>query len=105
MPYFFKVLAFALPPSQQNFYFVDLEVRPSKYLPSELKIEKMRKPVVFMSIIACTEQCQHQEDGYCMLQRVSQCGRPTLQNTCVDFLPRLQDSGQRLTDVAHPNEL
>ncbi len=40
-----------------------------------------------------------------MLQRVSQCGRPTLQNTCVDFLPRLQDSGQRLTDVAHPNEL
>ncbi len=58
-----------------------------------------------MSLIACTSPCVYQQDGYCSLDRAVSCGAPTRRDPCVNFVPRSQDGGQRLSDISHANEL
>ena len=98
--------AFGLPTSQQNFYFVDLYMYPAAPPFPDLKYRKL---VNSMSLIACTEPCRHQQDGYCTLTRVVAGGRPAVPVVvaCVNFVPRhqSQDSGQRLSDIADPDQL
>ena len=64
-----------------------------------------------MSLIACTDPCVYQIDGYCSLSRAASPGGG--QSGCVNFVPRsqpernstLQKSGHGLPDVGHPDEL
>ena len=64
-----------------------------------------------MSLIACTDPCVYQIDGYCSLSRAASPGGG--QSGCVNFVPRsqvkrnstLQKSGHGLSDVGHPDEL
>lgn len=59
-----------------------------------------------MSLIACTGDCLYQRDGYCTLQRAMSSGEPTGEHPCVNYVPKTsQDSGQRLPDIAHLDEL
>lgn len=61
-----------------------------------------------MSLIACTDPCIYQSDGYCTLSRAVSAGCPSEDLSCVHFLPRhggpLQEHRQRLSDVSHLNE-
>lgn len=62
-----------------------------------------------LSLIACTDPCVYQEDGYCSLSRAASPGQ--MGNCgCVNFVPRLQSvtgpsqqSGQSLPDIVHPD--
>ncbi len=58
-----------------------------------------------MSLIGCTSDCLYQKDGYCQLDQAMSSGEPSNAHPCVNYVPRSQDGGQRLPDVAHPNEL
>ena len=65
-----------LPPTQQNFYFVELEIYP------------LSIGVIPVSLIACTSACVYQQDGYCRLERASSYGVPCAESPCVNFVPR-----------------
>ena len=65
-----------------------------------------------MSLIACTDLCVYQKDGYCSLSRAASSGQPGI-GGCVNFVPcRLdapgsvpsQQGGQCLSDVGHPDQ-
>ncbi len=58
-----------------------------------------------MSLIGCTSDCLYQKDGYCQLDQAMSSGEPSSAHPCVNYVPRSQDGGQRLPDVAHPDEL
>ena len=58
-----------------------------------------------MSLISCTNDCLYQRDGYCLLERAMSSGEPDLDHPCVNYVPRSQDGGQGLSNVAHPDEL
>lgn len=59
-----------------------------------------------MSLIGCTNDCLYQRDGYCTLQKAMSSGEPSGEHPCVNYVPKTsQDSSQRLTDIAHLNEL
>ena len=58
-----------------------------------------------MSLIACTDPCVYQKDGYCSLSRAASSGSP-VQSGCVHFVPvqrpaASEQSGQGLPDVGH----
>ena len=67
--------------------------------------------MVPLSLIACTDPCVYQIDGYCSLSRAASPGGG--QSGCVNFGPRsqsernstLQKSGHSLPDVGHPDKL
>lgn len=59
-----------------------------------------------MSLIACTDPCVYQKDGYCSLSRAASSGEPG-QSSCINFVP-VQTSQKRrhgLPDVGHPDQL
>ncbi len=62
-----------------------------------------------MSLIACTDQCVYQQNGYCSLIRAGSRGEPSHQSPCVNFVPkrahRSQCGVERLPDVGNANEL
>ncbi len=59
-----------------------------------------------MSLIACTDPCVYQKDGYCSLSRAASSGEPG-RSGCVNFVPiqNSQQSGHGLPDVGHPDQL
>ena len=59
-----------------------------------------------MSLIACTDPCVYQKDGYCSLSRAASTGESG-KSKCVNFVPThtSQQSGQCLSDVGHPDQL
>ena len=61
-----------------------------------------------MSLIACTDPCIYQKDGRCSLSRAASAGSPGGLG-CVNFVPArpevLQQRGQSLPDVGHPDQL
>lgn len=59
-----------------------------------------------MSLIACTDPCVYQKDGYCSLSRAASAGEPG-QSKCVNFVPvrPSQQSGHGLADVGHTDQL
>ena len=59
-----------------------------------------------MSLIACTDHCVYQKDGYCTLSRANSRGEPCAESPCVNFVPRRSEhGGQRLTDIVDADEL
>lgn len=62
-----------------------------------------------MSLIACTDHCVYQQDGYCTLSLAGSSGRPSKKNPCVNYIPRKDEdsdnSTEDLADVADPDEL
>ena len=64
-----------------------------------------------MSLIACTDPCVYQIDGYCSLSRAASPGDG--RSGCVNFVARseyksnftLQDGGHGLPDVGHPDQV
>ncbi len=59
-----------------------------------------------MSLIACTDPCVYQKDGYCSLSRAASAGESG-QSKCVNFVP-MQTSQQRrhsFTDIGHADQL
>ncbi len=59
-----------------------------------------------MSLIACTDPCIYQKDGYCSLSRAASMDRPGPR--CVNFVPvrpESQERGQRLPDVSDADQL
>lgn len=60
-----------------------------------------------MSLIACTNDCFYQNDGYCTLERAVTSSLPLQSELCVNFVPRdgSQQDGQGLPDIFYPNEL
>lgn len=64
-----------------------------------------------MSLIACTDPCVYQIDGYCSLSRAASPGDGRF--GCVNFVARsevksnlpLQDCGHGLPDVGHPDQV
>ena len=61
-----------------------------------------------MSLIACTDPCIYQSDGYCRLSRAASSGGAGF-SKCVNFVPvtgrGLQQGGHGLPDIGHPDEL
>ena len=60
-----------------------------------------------MSLIQCTSPCIYQQDGQCTLVRAASQGPPN-PHRCLNFVPAkisLQQSGQGLPDISHPDEL
>lgn len=59
-----------------------------------------------MSLIACTDPCVYQKDGYCSLSRAASSGEPG-PSGCVNFVPTKpsQQSGHGLPDIGHPDQL
>lgn len=61
-----------------------------------------------MSLIACTDPCVYQKDGYCSLSRAASSGVPG-HGGCINFVPvcpeSSQQSSQRLPDVGDANQL
>lgn len=59
-----------------------------------------------MSLIACTDPCVYQKDGYCSLSRAASPGEPG-PSGCVNFVPTKlsQQSGHSLPNVSHPDQL
>ena len=57
-----------------------------------------------MSLIACTDPCVYQKDGYCSLSRAASSGEPG-QSRCVNFVPAQpsQQRGHRLPNVGDPD--
>ena len=64
-----------------------------------------------MSLIACTDPCVYQIDGYCSLSRAASPGDARL--GCVNFVPRepvedsraLQQRGHGFPDIGHPDQV
>jgi hypothetical protein len=56
-----------------------------------------------MGIIQCAENCRHQADGYCTLDKYSNV--TSLENSCPYFVSRLFDNGNRLCQVPDPYKL
>lgn len=59
-----------------------------------------------MSLIACTDSCVYQRDGYCSLSRAASSGEAG-PSSCINFVPRnpSQQSGHGLPNVGHPDQL
>lgn len=59
-----------------------------------------------MSLIACTDPCVYQKDGYCSLSRAASAGE-TGQSGCVNFVPvrPSKQGGHRLSNVGYPDQL
>ena len=61
-----------------------------------------------MSLIACTDPCVYQKDGYCSLSRSVSGGYPSETRSCVHFLPEsvaeLQNGGKGFTDIGNLNK-
>ncbi|MCI9156798.1 MAG: hypothetical protein HFF44_07665 [Lawsonibacter sp.] len=57
-----------------------------------------------MSLIACTDPCVYQKDGYCSLSRAASTGE-TSRSKCVNFVPaqHSQQGGHGLPDIGHPD--
>lgn len=57
-----------------------------------------------MSLIACTDPCVYQKDGYCSLSRAASLG-DVHHRGCVNFVPKqngsLQQRGHGLPDIGH----
>ena len=58
-----------------------------------------------MSLIACTDPCVYQKDGYCSLSRAASAGSPG-KSGCVHFVPTQyspdsKQSSQRFPNVGH----
>ncbi len=59
-----------------------------------------------MSLIACTDPCIYQKDGYCSLSRAASMDQPG--RRCVNFVPvcaELQQRGQGLPDIGDADQL
>ena len=64
-----------------------------------------------MSLIACTDPCVYQIDGYCSLSRAASPGDG--RSGCVNFVARneyksnftLQDGGHGLPDIGNPDQV
>ena len=64
---------------------------------------------ICVSLIACTDPCVYQKDGRCSLSRALSSGIPS-SGGCVNFIPinpyaALQQRGQGLPDIGHPDQL
>ena len=59
-----------------------------------------------MSLIACTDPCVYQKDGYCSLSRAASTGE-TGGSKCVNFVAvrPSQQGGHSLPDIGHPDQL
>ena len=59
-----------------------------------------------MSLIACTDPCIYQKDGYCQLSRAASAGESGCSG-CINFVPSgpIQQRGHSLPDVGHPDQL
>lgn len=61
-----------------------------------------------MSLIVCTDPCVYQAEGYCSLSRAVSAGCPSIEQSCLHFLPRhsagLENRGERLANVLHRND-
>ena len=59
-----------------------------------------------MSLIACTDPCVYQKDGYCSLSRAASAGELG-QSSCVNFVPvqNSEQCGHSFPDVGHPDDL
>ena len=57
-----------------------------------------------MSLIACTDPCVYQKDGYCSLSRAASAGELG-QSRCVNFVPvqNSEQCGHSFPDVGHPD--
>ncbi len=59
-----------------------------------------------MSLIACTDPCIYQKDGYCSLSRAASMDQPG--RRCINFVPVCADSqqrGQGLPDIGDADQL
>lgn len=54
-----------------------------------------------MSLIACTDSCVYQQDGYCTLERAASCGSPGPETACVNFVPRRNSCANNQPDFGH----
>ncbi len=61
---------------------------------------------MILSLIACTDPCVYQKEGYCSLSRAASAGEPG-GSGCVNFVPvrPSQQGGHSLPDVGHPDQL
>jgi len=61
-----------------------------------------------MSLIACTDSCIYQQDGYCSLSRAMFGSSPNSQSRCVYFVSRAsrasQDYTECLSDIADTDQ-
>lgn len=59
-----------------------------------------------MSLIACTDPCVYQKDGYCSLSRAASTGELG-KSRCVNFVPARpsQQCGHSFPDVGHTDQL
>lgn len=59
-----------------------------------------------MSLIACTDPCVYQKDGYCSLSRAASSGEAGT-SQCVNFVPTQtsQQSSHGLSNIGHPDQL
>lgn len=64
--------------------------------------------VMDLSLIACTDPCVYQKDGYCSLSRAASPGELG-RSACVNFVPQhtsgSQQRGHGFPDVGHPDQL
>lgn len=58
-----------------------------------------------MSLIACTDACVYQQDGYCTLERAASCGLPGPEHACVNFAPQVLRRGWSIRFWADAGEL
>lgn len=58
-----------------------------------------------MSVIPCTQNCLYQKEGLCALEQAMSSGVPSADHPCVNYVPALQEGGQRLPDIPHPDQL
>ena len=56
-----------------------------------------------MGIIQCAENCKHQIDGYCSLDKCSNV--TSLENPCPYFVKRLFNDGNSLCQISNPYKL
>ena len=59
-----------------------------------------------MSLIACTDPCVYQKDGYCSLSRAASPGELG-QSSCINFVPvqSLQQRSHSFPNIGHLNQL
>lgn len=57
-----------------------------------------------MSLIACTDPCVYQKDGYCSLSRAASTGESG-QSKCINFVPSQssQQSSHGLPNIGYPD--
>lgn len=61
-----------------------------------------------MSLIACTDPCIYQKDGYCSLSRAASGGYPSDKQSCVHFLPvstHSKNGSQGLPNVSDKDKI